>query len=165
MQPMETPKWCLSITSSCPIYTHTHVGLAGAGIFGFFFPFSYYCCLGQPKTMFKVCALTKTLLTGVLVQFPAWIAAGLRESVLTDTLAGGLLQNPVGPAESQQTWVQHLWKTHSKMRKAVYSKFSFFLSQLYATLPNHCPQRMKYLQWPLVSLRGEYLYRNIFTII
>lgn len=42
-------------------------------------------------------------LTGVVVQFPAWITAGLSESVLTDALAGGLLQDPVGPTESQQT--------------------------------------------------------------
>lgn len=53
--------------------------------------------------MSRADAITKALLTGVAVQFPARITAGLRESVLTDALAGGLLQNPVGPAESQQT--------------------------------------------------------------
>lgn len=48
--------------------------------------------------------LTFTLaFTGVVVQFPAWIAAVLGESISTDTLAGGLIQNPVGPTEGQQT--------------------------------------------------------------
>lgn len=44
-----------------------------------------------------------TLLTGVVVQFPAWIAAVLGQPIPTDALAGGVIQNPVWPAESQQT--------------------------------------------------------------
>lgn len=41
--------------------------------------------------------------TGVVVQFPSWIAAVLGESISTNALARGLVQNPVGPTESQQT--------------------------------------------------------------
>lgn len=51
----------------------------------------------------RIFSVTETLLTGVVVQFPAWIAAVLGETISTNTLAGGLVQNPVGPAESQQT--------------------------------------------------------------
>lgn len=40
--------------------------------------------------------------TGVVVQFPAWTTAVFGESVLTDALAGRVLQNPVGPTKSQE---------------------------------------------------------------
>lgn len=48
-------------------------------------------------------ALTFALaFTGIVVQFPAWITAGFSEAVLTDALARGLIQNSIGPTESQQ---------------------------------------------------------------
>lgn len=74
-------------------FTHTHLLL-----------FLKIILLGLGKReCLIICGATETVLTGVLVQFPARITAGFCESVLADTLAGGFLQNPVGPTQSQQT--------------------------------------------------------------
>lgn len=76
--------------------------------------------------VFFIRTVTKAVLTGVVVQLPSWIAAVLGESISTNTLAGGLVQNPVGPAESQQTRVQHIWKPRGKKVKKNKKLFSLY---------------------------------------